>query len=255
MIDIHCHILPGIDDGAQDEQAAIEMGRAADKEGITHIIATPHNRTSQFNNTRDSIIANVNLLNQLFEEEQINVMILPGQENRIFGDMIEAIEDGELLTMNDKEKYLFVEFPSNHVPRYTSQLFYDLQNKGIVPVIVHPERNSEIITSPDLLYKLVKNGALSQVTAASLIGKFGKKIRRFSQQLFDNNLAHFIASDAHNVTNRAFHMKAADQELKQLFGTDMQFMIQENAALFKNGQMVNVEPPLHVKEKKFLGLF
>ena len=255
MIDIHCHILPGIDDGAQHQQEALHMGREAVKEGITHIIATPHNRTTQFNNHGESIMANVKLLNQLFEEENINVKILPGQENRIFGDMIEAIEDGEVLTMNNTGQYLFVEFPSNQVPRYTSQLFYDLQNKGIVPVIVHPERNSELMENPDLLYRLIKNGALSQVTAMSLVGKFGKKIQKFSYQLFDNNLAHFIASDSHNTKNRKFHMKAADQELKHEFGTDLQYMIQENAELLMKGLVVNKDEPIKIKHKKFLGLF
>lgn len=255
MIDIHCHILPGVDDGAQHDQAALEMGRAAEKEGITHIIATPHNRTQQFDNDRESIVANVALLNELFHQENVAVMILPGQENRIFGDMVEAIEGGELLTMNDKGQYLFVEFPSNHVPRYTEQLFYDLQNAGVIPVIVHPERNSEIVATPDILYKLIKNGALSQVTAASLIGGFGKKIKKFSQQLFDYNLAHFLASDAHNVMNRAFYLRESFEELENTFGSDMRFMIEENAELFMKGQMVNVAPPSHIKEKKFLGLF
>ncbi|TCP24927.1 protein-tyrosine phosphatase [Scopulibacillus darangshiensis] len=255
MIDIHCHILPGLDDGPQHEQEALAMGRAADKEGITHIVATPHHRTSKYDNSKDTILAYVNLLNKLFEREQIGVKILPGQETRIYGEMVEGVKQGELLTQNQTGSYLFVEFPAGHVPRYAEQLFYDFQVAGVTPVIVHPERNSDIARNPDILYNLVKNGALAQITAASLTGVMGKKIKKFTQQIVEHNLTHFIASDAHNTTTRPFKLREGYNELCDRFGVGVEFVFKENAELLIEGRMVNRDVPERIKEKRFFGVF
>lgn len=255
MIDIHCHILPGVDDGAADEQVSIEMGRAAMLEGITQIVATPHHRNRSWDNPRSSTLKMVATLNQLFDKHNITVTILPGQEPRIFGEMADDGIEEELVTVNDGHKYLLVEFPTHHVPRYAQRLFYDLQMKGVTPVIVHPERNNDIFTHPDILYQLINDGALSQVTAASLIGRNGKKVKKFVSQLIDNGLTHFIASDAHNVGERPFYMKEAFAELDRLFGRAAVKTFQENAELLIHGELVNREQPEPIREKKFLGIF
>ena len=101
---------------------------------------------------------------------------------------------------------MLIEFPSSHLPRYANKLLFDLQVQGIVPIIVHPERNREIMENPDRLYNLVKEGALSQLTGTSVTGKMGKKIQKFSFDLIQTNLTHFIASDAHNTTTRPFDL-------------------------------------------------
>ncbi|HZG73599.1 MAG TPA: CpsB/CapC family capsule biosynthesis tyrosine phosphatase [Chondromyces sp.] len=256
MIDIHCHILPGVDDGAQTIEDSIAMAKQAESEGVRTIIATPHHKNGAYENVKDDIIALTNKVNQAFIKEGISVSVLPGQETRIYGEMLEEYENGELLTLTGNSPYLFVEFPSGYVPQYTEKLLFDLQMKGIIPVIVHPERNSEIMEQPDKLYKLVKNGAATQVTAASLAGKFGKKIQKFTQQLIEANLTHFIASDAHNVTNRAFNMEEAMRILHKQYGNDMAYYFIENAELLAAGKHIYKEPPQRVaKKKKFLGLF
>src|SRR5699024_6108670 len=106
------------------------------------------------------------------------------------------------------------EFPSSEVPHYSSQLFYELQTMGYVPIIAHPERNKAIVQNLDLLFKLVNGGALSQLTTSSLMGEFGSKVRKISLKMIDNNLAHFIASDAHNVNNRPFVLNQLFNERK-----------------------------------------
>ncbi|RDW20742.1 tyrosine-protein phosphatase [Oceanobacillus chungangensis] len=256
MIDIHSHILPGIDDGAQTEEDSLEMAREAVAQGITTIIATPHHRNGKYDNKRSSIIQDVNILNELLIREDIPLNVLPGQETRINGDMVEDINNGELLSLDDT-KYLFVEFPSAHVPRYSSQMLFDIQVAGYTPIIVHPERNQELIEHPNKLYEFVRNGALTQVTAASIVGKFGKNIKTFSQQLIEANLTHFIASDAHNTTSRGFCMQEALQEVKSEFGTDYFYMFMENGQLLIDNQNVNRFEPSSIrkKKKKFLGLF
>jgi protein-tyrosine phosphatase len=254
MIDLHCHILPGIDDGAQDLSESIKMAKKAVEQGIHTIVATPHHLNNKYENLKQSIIDRVEELNRALIQEKIDLKILPGQETRIYGEMVEGYEIGEILPINNTP-YLLVEFSSSHVPRFTDKLFYDLQMKGLVPVIVHPERNQEIIERPDVLYQLVKKGALTQVTAASVCGDFGKKIKKFSMQLIEANLTHFIASDAHNTSNRTFKMKEAFGVIQEKYGTDMVYLFEENAELVLEGNHVYKEAPERIKKKKFFKLF
>ncbi|KGX90987.1 tyrosine-protein phosphatase [Pontibacillus marinus] len=255
MIDIHCHILPGVDDGAQNAEDSLNMAKAAADEGIETIIATPHHQNGTYINTSKEIRDGVRYLNDLLQASEIPVTILPGQETRINGDMIEQLEQGQLLPLNETSGYIFVELPHDHVPRYTSQLLFDIQVSGYQAIIVHPERNRELMQNPDQLYKFVKDGALTQVTAASVCGKFGKKIQKFTSQLIESNLTHFIASDAHNTTNRGFHLREAYDVIEEEYGIDWTYFFMENTEYLKEGQTVAKDIPVRVKRRKFLGLF
>jgi protein-tyrosine phosphatase len=255
MIDLHCHILPGVDDGAGDLSESLEMARKAVEQGIHTIVATPHHLNNQYENPKQRILTGVEQLNLALQQEKIDLKILAGQETRIYGEMAAGYESGEILAVNGSQ-YILVEFSSSHVPRYTEKLFYEMQLKGIVPVIVHPERNQQIIEQPDLLYKFVKKGALSQVTAASVSGDFGKKIKNFTHQLIEANLTHVIASDAHNTGNRTFKMREAFDVIQAKYGNEMVYKFQENAALLVEGSHVNKEVPERVrKKKKIFGIF
>ena len=256
MIDIHSHILPNVDDGAQTEQESIAMAKAAAKEGITKIVATPHHKNRTYDNYKSEIKYQVSVLNDLLSAHQLSLTVLPGQEVRIFGEILEDYENGEILTVNET-KYILVEFPSDSVPQYAQKLFYDMQLQGLVPVIVHPERNRELLQHPETMYELILNGALSQVTAASLIGKFGKQIAQYSEELVDANLTHFIASDAHNTTTRPFHLKEAYEHVRKEFGVETYFQLLENSELLIDNMNVNRMEPIIPKKrrKKLFGLF
>ncbi|WP_312098335.1 CpsB/CapC family capsule biosynthesis tyrosine phosphatase [Niallia sp.] len=255
MIDIHCHILPGVDDGAATIEDSVAMANAAVKEGITTIIATPHHKNNQFSNSKSSILTKVNDLNTVLIQENIPLTILPGQEVRIYGEVLEDYYKEEILTLNHT-KYLFIEFPSSSVPRYAERLLYELQTEGIIPIIVHPERNKELQEKPDLLYQFVKNGALTQVTASSIVGQFGKNVKKFSERLIEHNLTHFVASDAHNVHNRSFKILQAFNTIEEIFGSDFLFLFKENAEILVNNKNVIKEmPELIHKKRKFLGIF
>jgi protein-tyrosine phosphatase len=141
------------------------------------------------------------------------------------------------------------------VPRYTEQLLFDVQLRGFTPIIVHPERNAEVMENPDKLLNLVKKGSLTQVTAGSLSGHFGKKIQKFSMQLIEANMAHFIASDAHNTTTRSFRIRESISEIDKEFGSQAVYYFQENAELLMQGQAVYKQEPSQIKRKKFLGIF
>ena len=252
MIDIHCHILPSVDDGARHMTESLEMARAAYSEGITKIVATPHHNNGQYSNTREEILEKVEELNERLEKEGINITVLPGQESRISGELLEQYERDELLTMNDGDKYIFIELPSSQVPLYTEKIIFDIQMKGLTPIIVHPERNAELIENPEKLYQLVKKGACTQVTAASVAGKFGKKIKKFSLELIEANLTHFIASDAHNLKGRNFQMAEAFNVIEKECGADAKYLLLENAELLVEGAMIIKEVPERIKKKKKL---
>lgn len=255
MIDIHCHILYGLDDGSKELSDSLDLAKAAVEEGITKIIATPHHKNNQYENSKSIILEKVNELNEVLQKERIPLTILPGQEPRIYGEILEDYEKGDILTLNNGNRYLFIELPSGHVPRYTEKLLFDIQLQGITPIIVHPERNQELMERPDLLYQFVKNGTLTQVTAASVAGSFGKKIMKFSHQLIDANLTHFVSSDAHNVSTRSFKMIEAFDTIEKKYGLDLVYQYKENAELLVQGANVYKEIPSRIKTKKFLGIF
>ncbi|MFG6119295.1 tyrosine-protein phosphatase [Thalassobacillus sp. B23F22_16] len=255
MIDIHCHILPGVDDGAQTMEDSIIMAEEALDQGIDTIIATPHHLNGKYENPRLSILHKVLELNEALQQAGIEVTILPGQEIRINGDMITGLEQEEILPLNVDSTYVFVELPSDQVPQYTKQMLFDIQRAGYKPIIVHPERNKKLIEDPDLLYHFVKGGAYTQVTAGSVAGKFGKNIQKFTHQLIQANQAHLIASDAHNTAGRSFFMKEAHQEIRKKYGSSSNYYFMENAYYVTQGEVLAAEPPERIKQKKFLGLF
>ncbi|MFQ3544381.1 CpsB/CapC family capsule biosynthesis tyrosine phosphatase [Halobacillus rhizosphaerae] len=255
MIDIHSHILPGVDDGAKTIEDSLKMARAAVEDGIHTIIATPHHHNGKYDNYKAEILTKVRELNEHLEDHHIPLTVLPGQETRIHGDMVEELDQDEILPLNEDSSYIFVEFPSDHVPRYSKRLLFDIQVAGYKPVIVHPERNSTIIQHPNILFEMVEKGAFTQVTAASLVGKFGKKIKKFTHQLIEANLTHLIASDAHNITSRGFCMRNAFAELEENYGESMVYLFAENANLVAEGRTLLAEPPEQIRKKKKLGIF
>ncbi|MEI2472471.1 CpsB/CapC family capsule biosynthesis tyrosine phosphatase [Peribacillus frigoritolerans] len=254
MIDLHCHILPEVDDGSKDMQESIAMARKAVEVGITHVFATPHHLNERYVNMKDDIIDCVFYLNKCLQQENIPLTVHPGQELRIHRELFVSLEKGEVLTLDNNGKYLMLELPSGHVPTYTQELIYELLLKGITPIIVHPERNKELIENHNLLFKLVQEGALSQLTSGSIIGLFGKNVKSFSKKIVEHNLAHFIATDAHNLASRGFFLQEAYESITKSFGLNRTFYFKENAELLIRGQSPSIEKPVSIK-KKLLGIF
>ncbi|MFG6496233.1 tyrosine protein phosphatase [Fictibacillus sp. UD] len=255
MIDIHSHVLPGIDDGAETIEQAVAMAKVAVEEGITHLYATPHHRNGRYENERSAILEHVAHLNTELQQRKIPLQILPGQEIRIYKELIEDLDRDVFTPLHHELKYLLIELPSNHVPAYAAEIFFELSLRNYTPIIVHPERNSEIIENPDILYEFIITGALTQITASSIAGKFGKKIMNFSNDLINANMAHFIASDAHNTDSRGFHLVKAYERVQKQFGIDMRYYLQENAELVSQGKSIFTPQPSYIRKKKFLGIF
>lgn len=254
MVDIHCHILPNVDDGPPSISQFINMANCATLSGITEIFATPHHLNGKYGNSREKILENVNRCNNLLKNEGISLTLHPGQELRIHSDIFKTIELGEVLTLSDKGKYILLELPSSYIPDYTYNILYELLLREIIPIIPHPERNMRFLDEPNLLYMMVQEGVLTQLTAGSIIGHFGKKIKLFSEKLIEHQLAHFISTDAHDVQTRGFCLQEAYEVISRIYGIDQTYYFMENAELLKKDQSVNNDRPSPIK-KKIFGLF
>ncbi|WP_258831567.1 tyrosine-protein phosphatase [Peribacillus frigoritolerans] len=254
MIDIHCHILPGVDDGAADIKESLNMARKAVEAGVTHIFATPHHLNEKYVNVKSDIIDHAERLNESLQQNNIPLTIHLGQEVRIHRDIFSSLEKEEILTLDDNDSYLLLELPSGRVPTYTQEVIYELLLKGITPIIVHPERNKELIANHKLLYELVQEGALTQLTSGSIIGNFGKSIQSFSKKIIEHNLAHFIATDAHNIGSRGFTLPQAYETITKTYGVQRTFYFKENAEQLLKDQCPAIEKPLPFK-KRIFGIF
>ncbi|MED3910374.1 tyrosine protein phosphatase [Peribacillus simplex] len=254
MIDIHCHILPGVDDGSGDMKESLNMAKKAVEAGITHIFATPHHLNEKYVNVKIDIIDRAVRLNESLQQENIPLTIHLGQEVRIHRDIFTSLEKEEILTLDDNGTYLLLELPSGRVPTYTQEVIYELLLKGITPIIVHPERNKELNENHKLLFELVQEGALTQLTSGSIIGNFGKSIQSFSKKIIEHNLAHFIATDAHNIGSRGFTLQQAYETITKAYGIERTFYFKENAEQLLKDQIPTVEKPVPFK-KKILGIF
>ena len=220
MIDIHSHILPGLDDGAGNLEESLAMARCATADGIRVMVATPHVITGLYPNSRETILAVVEQLRKFFKDNDIPLLILPGAEYHLEPDLPRRMTRGELLTINDAGRYLLVELPTALVPDYTGKMFYELQLQGVTPIIAHPERNAGFVRDPSLLHELVSRGALAQITAGSLAGLMGSTAAATARTFLKQGCVHFIASDAHASNDRAPVLSTATSEAVRLAGIE-----------------------------------
>ncbi len=220
MIDIHCHILPGIDDGPSTMDESIEMCRVAAADGIKAIVATPHFNPSLRLVHTTGISRLVRELNQHLNNAAIPLTVLPGTEAPLVPELPEYLAKGEILTINDSKRYLLVEFHPHVMPLNWDKFFISLIDKSIIPVIAHPERNEWFIRNIAALYNAVKSGALVQITAMSVTGHFGEEVLAFCSRLLEHNLVHAIASDAHSSSHRPPILSAAVAAASEIIGKE-----------------------------------
>ena len=250
MIDLHCHLLPGIDDGARTLEDSLAMAELAIAEGITHILVTPHHKNGSYENVKTVIEKKTAELQAEFDKRDIALTLFPGQEVRLNGELLTDVYNDEILFADLDNQYLLIEFPTLSIPHYAESLCFQLHQKGITPVIVHPERNQAVIADPNTLLPFIERGALAQLTASSYVGIFGKEIAELSSRLIEANLVHIIASDAHNTRGRSFHMREAFVKLEAEFGGERVLDFQQNAKAIINGDMIQTAVPMEVLHKK-----
>ncbi|MBI5234557.1 MAG: tyrosine protein phosphatase [Deltaproteobacteria bacterium] len=217
MIDLHSHILPGIDDGPRTLDESIEMCMAAHSDGIKTMLATPHFNPPLYKTSQATVSELTGTLNQALKKQGIGLQVLQGAEVVISPDIIKWVKTEGHLTIN-KGRYIIIEFPPDVVPPNWQGFLSNIQKNGLIPIIAHPERNPWFSANPDALCEPVRNGAMVQITAMSVTGGFGKEVRTFSKYLLKNNLAHIIASDAHSADLRPACLSEAVRRASQLIG-------------------------------------
>ncbi len=215
MIDLHCHILPGIDDGAKSLDETLEMAKIAVSEGIHHMIATPHYiQYSEYLN-KQGIEKLVEEVNSILRNEGIPLTISSGHEVYMTPDLPKLVEQQEVCTLHNSQ-YILIEFPMNDIPMYAEDIFYELKLMGLTPILAHPERYPMVMDNPNLLLKYLNLGVLCQANVGSVRGFFGDRVQKTVMQLIEHDMIHFIASDAHTPRNRAPKMQKALAEITRI---------------------------------------
>ncbi len=211
MIDIHCHILPGIDDGSQDFDISLKMARIAAADNITTIIATPHVGDNHL--PRAKIIALVQALNAALEQEQIDILILPGAEIQSHWALNLCHEH----CLADSP-YLLLEFPHSYLPGDALDIIFSLLEQNKKVILAHPERNFAIYSDPRKIIPLIEAGAKVQITAESLIGKQGPDVRNCANYLLKNKMVHYLATDSHSPNFRKPCLSNALKKAEKILG-------------------------------------
>lgn len=216
MIDIHCHILPGIDDGSKDIEESLEMAKIAKADGISHIFATPHIMDGSYDNKRADIIAVFNNLKTRIPE---GITLFYGADVRVCLDMMKKIEMGEIPTLNGTG-YLMLELPAYTLPPHIDNLIFNLRQRRIIPIITHPERHAILMRDISSLTKFRGYDAMFQITAMSITGDFGREVQKACLAMIKADLADFVATDAHDPMKRPPILSRAYDEIKRRFDND-----------------------------------
>ena len=199
MIDIHCHILPAIDDGPVDLRETLAMLSLAAGDGITHIVATPHYRHGESPTARD-IEEKIIQVRKEIVKSCIAIELLLGADIRLTYELMKGIQENEVPTINNS-RYFLLELP-DLIPPHLDDFLFETKLKGYVPVITHPERNYTLLSAKEKIEAIRDAGALFQLTAMSVTGKLGRQIKRFTEHLLKKGYVDFIATDAHSTKQR-----------------------------------------------------
>jgi protein-tyrosine phosphatase len=217
MVDIHCHILPALDDGSDSFETSCAMAEMAIEDGVTHIIATPH-ANSGYAFVPELIRERRNELQARFEGR---LTFATGCDFHLsFENLLAIRHDAERFTLNQKN-YLLVEFADYSIPPSLDQALHELMLARLHPIITHPERNPLIRSQPERLHKWLRQGCYAQVTAQSLAGKFGESAQEMAEVWLDAGAVHFLASDAHNLISRPLRLKQTYDRVAETRGEDV----------------------------------
>jgi protein-tyrosine phosphatase len=238
FVDIHCHILPGVDDGARDWDESVAMAKLAAADGTTTIIATPHQLGGYSRNQGDAIRHRVAELRQRLADAGVPLEVLPGADVRIDEELVEKLLSGDVLTLGDHGRHVLLELPHElYLP--IEPIVERLARHNLVAILSHPERNEGILRRPAVLESLVECGCLLQITAGSLCGSFGEPCQKLADSLIGSGLVEFVATDGHGASSRRPVMRRAFERVSELAGAEMATALCcVNPALVASGRSV-----------------
>ena len=253
MIDIHSHILPFTDDGAENWENSLAMLKNAQAEGIRTIVATPHILSEHHFKDEDEIIKRYVQLKNKVKDEGLKIEIILGCE--IYAQPDTSLNH-KIATINSNQKYFLMEFPMNSIPKFVPEKMFELVLDEKVPIIAHPERNIAFLTRPDYIFEYIQRGSLMQVNQGSLMGKFGERIKTLAVKMIKNNLVHFIASDGHKTDTRKVTLIDCYHLIADKFGEEIaERLFSENPLRAINGEKIEIGEPVPIEREEKLGFW
>jgi len=240
MVDIHCHILPGIDDGSESWEMTTAMCRMAARDGITHIVATPH-CDGQYDYDRERFTDMLATLSEVADGRltfSIGCDFLLSPRN-----LQEALAGPQRFAIGDTQ-YLLLEFDRHGIPANAGEQLQAVISRGMVPIVTHPERNAFLMKHPETVLRFVEDGCLVQVTANALTGFWGPKSKKAAEWLLRRQAVHVVATDAHNLELRPPVLSVARDRIAALAGVETaDALVTHNASAIVSGQSVPHKPP------------
>jgi protein-tyrosine phosphatase len=244
MIDLHSHILPGLDDGAADLSVSMAMARAYAADGVTVVACTPHILPGLYDNTGPAIRQAAARLQRALNEEGIPLTLTTGADNHITPNFVDELRSGHLLSLSDT-RYALVEPPHHVPPPRLEDLLFNMLAAGYVPILTHPERLTWIRNHYPAVQRLARAGTWMQITAGSLAGRFGDSARYWAERMLDEGLVHIIATDAHDVKRRPPNLSAGRELVAKRVGSEEaeKLVLGRPQAVLRNDPPAALVPP------------
>ncbi len=244
MIDLHHHLLPGVDDGSKTMETSVAMARLAAADGITHVVCTPH-ANGQYAFDPAGNAAKVAELRALLAADGIPLTLGLGCDFHLSYDNIQDAKEQPGRYSINGLSYVLVEIPDYGLPRGLNEIFYELQLAGLTPILTHPERNPTLQADPSRLEEWLRGGVLIQVTGDSVRGSMGKSAERMAHKLLGDRWVHFLATDAHNITSRPPRLREAHAIVSKKYGAEYaEYLTDTNPrAVFEGKPLAEQEEP------------
>lgn len=219
MIDLHCHLLPGLDDGAKDLPTSLRMAKIAADDGIETIVCTPHILPGVYNNSGPEIVKAVERLQHAIANAGIPIRLMAGADVHIAPNLSAHLRSGQALPINGS-RYFLLEPPHHVLPPRMDDHVFGLQAAGFAPILTHPERLTWIENNYALVKRLVRSGVLLQITAGAVLGRFGSRPKYWADRILDEGMCHLLATDAHDPERRPPIMSKARDAIARRLGDD-----------------------------------
>ena len=250
MIDIHCHILPEVDDGSRSLNESIEMAMIAKEQGITKIVNTSHYHPDFRYKKGEELLKELEDFNNVLKENMIDIEVLIGNEIYYTKDLIKEIDELDFYTLNNS-RYILIELPPTNFPKDLCNIVYELKEKNYIPVFAHVERYREVQENPELIYEVINAGAIIQVNSHSILGKSGKELQKVCNTLLNRNMVHVVGTDAHSSKRRTPIFLDAYKYVSEKYSKEMadDLFIKNNNAIINN-EALNLPKPYKKKKKK-----
>jgi len=248
-MDLHHHLLWGVDDGPESQEVSLEMATMAAEEGITGIVMTPHYMKGLYENPVEDLLQKKRVLEEALAAARVPLTLTLG--NEVFADLDTAreVKEGKILTLN-ASRYLLIEFPFSEIPPYEEEVVFQILRQGLVPIIAHPERINIPPREVGIFEDFIHRGCLLQVNTGSLMGFNGKEALARARYFLEHRMAHLLATDAHNTGARRPLMKEALARAAAWVGEEETAAMIQRARDIAADRGVRVNPPVKSKKKK-----